>query len=130
MRPREDVLVTADEVGALADASGQVLIDARAAAFYQGEREDRERAGHIPGASSIPHRELFSEARTYRSLDELGALFEAAGAAPGDRIVAYCHVGFFATTIVTAARLLGYEAVLYDGSWEHWATSGRPAAVP
>lgn len=129
VRPRSDLLVTADEVARLATTPGHVLIDARAAAFYDGVREDQGKAGHIPGAANLPHIELFTENRTYHAPEELGRRLAEVGVTPGDRIVVYCHVGFFGTTIVTAARMLGYEAVLYDGSWEHWAASDRPVAV-
>jgi len=129
VRPRSDLLVTADEVALLATTPGHVLIDGRAAAFYDGVREDQGKAGHIPGAANLPHVDLFTEDRTFHSPEELERIFREAGVSPGDRVVVYCHVGFFGTAIVTAARMLGYEAVLYDGSWEHWAASDRPVAV-
>ncbi len=130
VRPRSDVVVTADEVEVLARTPGHVLIDGRAAAFHDGVRADQGKAGHIPGAANLPHLELFAEDRTYLPAEELRALLAQAGVGPGDRVVVYCHVGLFGTAIVTAARLLGHEAVLYDGSWEHWAASDRPVAVP
>jgi len=126
VRPRSALLVTADEVALLAATPGHVLIDARAAAFYDGVREDQGKAGHIPGASNLPHVELFTDDRTYHAPEELERRLREAGVGRGDRVIVYCHVGFFGTTIVTAARMLGYDAVLYDGSWEHWAASDRP----
>jgi thiosulfate/3-mercaptopyruvate sulfurtransferase len=35
-------------------------------------------------------------------------------------VVAYCHIGQQATTVWFAARLLGREARLYDGSYVEW----------
>jgi thiosulfate/3-mercaptopyruvate sulfurtransferase len=35
--------------------------------------------------------------------------------------VSYCHIGQQATVIYFAARYLGYDARLYDGSWEDWS---------
>jgi thiosulfate/3-mercaptopyruvate sulfurtransferase len=42
---------------------------------------------------------------------------------PGTEIVSYCHVGQQASLVWLAARMLGHEARLYDGSFEDW--SGR-----
>jgi thiosulfate/3-mercaptopyruvate sulfurtransferase len=44
----------------------------------------------------------------------------AAGAKPGDRVVSYCHIGQQATVVYFAARYLGYDARLFDGSFEDW----------
>jgi thiosulfate/3-mercaptopyruvate sulfurtransferase len=41
--------------------------------------------------------------------------------AKGDTVVAYCHVGMQASVLYVAARLLGYEAAVYDGSFEDWS---------
>jgi len=131
VRPRSDLTVSADEIEVLARTPGVAVIDARAAAFYDGVREDpRGKAGHIPGAGNLPHRNLFQDDQTYLPLDEVRALLEDAGVSPGDRVVAYCHIGLFGTTVVLAARLLGHDAALFDGSWEEWARTDRPVAVP
>jgi thiosulfate/3-mercaptopyruvate sulfurtransferase len=36
-------------------------------------------------------------------------------------VIAYCHIGQQATVVYFAARLLGREARLYDGSWDDWS---------
>ena len=48
------------------------------------------------------------------------AASEPPGAAPGKLVVAYCHIGQQATAVWFAARLLGREARLYDGSYVEW----------
>jgi thiosulfate/3-mercaptopyruvate sulfurtransferase len=48
-------------------------------------------------------------------------MFRDAGIQPGDRVVAYCHIGQQATVVYFVARYLGYDARLYDGSWEDWS---------
>ena len=58
--------------------------------------------------------------------DELAAIFKAAGVTQGDRVIAYCHIGQQATAVVFAARTLGIDAVLYDGSFEDWARRELP----
>ena len=54
-------------------------------------------------------------------MDELRALFTAAGVKPGDTVVAYCHIGQQATATIFGARLLGFPVLLYDGSFEEWS---------
>ncbi len=46
---------------------------------------------------------------------------------PGDTVITYCHIGQQATATLFAARLLGYDVKLYDGSFEDW--SKRPNAA-
>jgi len=48
------------------------------------------------------------------------AFFEL-GVKPGDRVVSYCHIGQQATVVYFAARFLGYDARMYDGSWDEWS---------
>jgi len=56
-----------------------------------------------------------------KSPSALQALFRSVGAAPGDTVVAYCHVGMQATAVLFAADQIGYPARLYDGSFEDWS---------
>jgi thiosulfate/3-mercaptopyruvate sulfurtransferase len=79
------------------------------------------RAGHIPGAANVPFSSLTSEVTTMRDESRLRGLFEAAGAARGDTVVTYCHVGLQASLLYFNARRLGYAARIYDGSFEDWS---------
>jgi len=36
-------------------------------------------------------------------------------------MVSYCHIGQRATVIYFTAKMLGYDAKMYDGSWEDWS---------
>jgi thiosulfate/3-mercaptopyruvate sulfurtransferase len=36
-------------------------------------------------------------------------------------VVTYCHIGQQASLVWFAARLLGFDARLYDGSFQDWA---------
>jgi thiosulfate/3-mercaptopyruvate sulfurtransferase len=106
--------------------AGYAVVDARAHAFYDGvqvggDRDAPQRAGHIAGARSIPYSEIANDDLTLRSKAELAALFREAGVAPGDTVVAYCHIGQQATGVIFAARLLGHPVLLYDGSFEDWS---------
>ncbi|MCI0433443.1 MAG: hypothetical protein L0271_07325 [Gemmatimonadetes bacterium] len=97
------------------------LIDARAPTYYLGVEPSQGVNGHIPGAANIPFTELATDEMRITDLGRLRALFEAAGAKPGDTIVTYCHIGQQATATLFAARLLGYDVRLFDGSMNEWA---------
>ena len=61
------------------------------------------------------------ELRQQDEMGELATLFAKANVKPGDTVVAYCHIGQQATGTLFAARLLGYNVKLYDGSFEDWS---------
>jgi thiosulfate/3-mercaptopyruvate sulfurtransferase len=105
---------------------GVAIIDARAAAFYDGVQSGQgmstpHRTGHIAGAKSVPYTGIVNEENFFRSQAELAALFAKAGVKPGDTVVTYCHIGQQGTGPLFAARLLGYNVRLYDGSFEDWS---------
>ena len=64
------------------------------------------------------------------TIADLKRSFAAAGVKAGDTVVAYCHVGQQATTVVLAARLLEIPVVLYDGAFQDWASNNRGAVEP
>jgi thiosulfate/3-mercaptopyruvate sulfurtransferase len=77
--------------------------------------------GHIAGALNVPFGDVMDEHMKLKRAAELKALFAQAGVAPGDTVVAYCHIGQQATAVVFAARSIGIPALLYDGSFQDWA---------
>jgi thiosulfate/3-mercaptopyruvate sulfurtransferase len=99
------------------------IIDARTHEFYTGSESDgNPRNGHVPGATNLPYLELVDQDNNkFKSPDALKALFSAAGMKPGNTMVSYCHIGQRATALYFAAKMLGYEAKMYDGSWEDWS---------
>ena len=122
VRPRTDVVVDAQSVRAAIDDPRSAIIDARDTRFYTGEATGmHEREGHVPGASNVPFTSLLDERGTFKSRAALDTLLTGAGATPGKRVITYCHIGQQATVVYFAARLLGREARLYDGSWEEWS---------
>ena len=123
-RPRQDDTREADE---LATPSSATLVDARAPERYRGELEPIDpAAGHIPGAANLPFAELAPGGR-FLSPDELRVRFEAAGAAPGRELVAYCGSGVTACVLLLAAEVAGLESArLYPGSWSEWSGHGLP----
>jgi thiosulfate/3-mercaptopyruvate sulfurtransferase len=130
--PRLDRRVDAAFVLHEGTADGVALIDARRSVSYDGTRPEMPgRSGHIPGAGSLPQTELYTDDGLLKSAAELRALFDQAGVTSGDGVVAYCHIGYWASAVVFAARTLGLDARLYDGSMTEWAANAElPLVVP
>ena len=124
---RGELVVDADWVGGRAGSDGLSVLDGRARRFYEGEREDRGLAGHIPGAGSTPIEEFLRPSGAFKSKADLQAILTEAGVRPGDTVVTYCHIGQRASVVAFVARLLGHEVKVYDGSCEDWAARGLPA---
>jgi thiosulfate/3-mercaptopyruvate sulfurtransferase len=123
-QPVNERVVDADWVTERINTPGYLLADARSHELYAGEEEQTEvRQGHIPGAVSLPLTELYDASGRMRHAAELERLFEAAGFTPGDTVVAYCLTGVLGTGVTHAARYLGYEFFLYDGSIEDWSAN-------
>lgn len=121
---------SADVAFLQANAGKVQVIDARLPAFYTGAETSRfqagTRAGHLPGARSLPFSEVTTPAMVMKPRSELQQLFGAAGVKPGDTVVVYCHVGQQASAVQFAARLAGIQALVYDGSFQEWAQKGLP----
>ncbi|MEP6569313.1 MAG: sulfurtransferase [Acidobacteriota bacterium] len=124
--PRQKLIVDAAWVSANLNKPGVMILDARAAKFYTGEEVGRmPRGGHIPGAKSIPFSSLVEDAdNKFKSIETLRQLFSTAGVKKRDSVTTYCHIGQQASLLYFVARYLGYDAHLYDGSFEDW--SHRP----
>jgi thiosulfate/3-mercaptopyruvate sulfurtransferase len=120
-----------DEVLAALD-DGRKLVDVRSPQEYSGEliamvgyeQEGAQRAGHIPGAASIPWAQAVREDGTFKSADELRELYGGKGVLTGDPIIAYCRIGErSAHTWFVLHELLGQDDVRnYDGSWTEWGS--------
>lgn len=118
------IVVDRDWVKARLGTPGFRLIDARAPMFYDGPGMDhngqRHEAGHIPGAKNLPFNTIADDSLKYLPRETLAKMFAEAGVAPGDTVVAYCHIGQQATAVLFAARLAGHPVKLYDGSFTEW----------
>jgi thiosulfate/3-mercaptopyruvate sulfurtransferase len=69
----------------------------------------------------VPFTEVTDESGRIAGDAKLRSLLEGAGVKRGDVVVAYCHIGQQATAVLFAARLLGHEVRLFDGSMQEWA---------
>jgi thiosulfate/3-mercaptopyruvate sulfurtransferase len=118
---QNDVIVDLNYMKSNLHHPGVDIIDARMEAHHSGaEVPKNSRVGHIPGATSLPFEKLVDDNNKLKPAAELKAILDAAGVKPGDRVVSYCYIGQRATVIYFVARYLGYDARLYDGSWEEW----------
>jgi len=111
------------------------LVDVRSPAEYSGEKlhmegyeqEGAQRAGHVPGAQSIPWSTAANADGTFKSADELREIYGSKGVTGDKKVIAYCRIGErSAHTWFVLTRLLGYPDVRnYDGSWTEWGSLVR-----
>jgi thiosulfate/3-mercaptopyruvate sulfurtransferase len=120
--------------------AGTALVDVRSPAEFNGEviappgmSETAQRAGHIPGAASIPWAQAANEDGTFKSPQELRQLYAAKGITPDQPVVTYCRIGERSShTWFVLKELLGFQNVKnYDGSWtEYGSVVGVPIDNP
>jgi thiosulfate/3-mercaptopyruvate sulfurtransferase len=111
---------------------GGVMVDVRSPAEFTGEllapvhlpQEQPHVAGHIPGARNIPWAKAANDDGTFKSADELRALYEGADVMPDGEVVTYCRIGERSShTWFVLTELLGYpKARNYDGSWTEYGS--------
>jgi thiosulfate/3-mercaptopyruvate sulfurtransferase len=111
------------------------LVDVRGPKEFTGEitappeypNEHAQRGGHIPGAKNIPWAQAVREDGTFKSREELEAIYHAQGVRPGAPVITYCRIGERSSHSWFVLRyLLGYPDVRnYDGSWTEWGNLVR-----
>jgi thiosulfate/3-mercaptopyruvate sulfurtransferase len=125
-----DETIRARRDAVLKSLGNDALVDVRSPQEYTGdlvappgyEQEGAQRGGHIPTAQSIPWATAVRDDGTFKSADELRALYTGKGVTPDRAVTAYCRIGErSAHTWFVLRELLGYEDVKnYDGSWTEW----------
>lgn len=116
-----------------------LLLDTRNTQQYTGQVRRGPRAGHIPGAISLPRAVLLDEdTELPKPLEQQQQLLQQAGVAlpatsddGGDvgqqRVVLYCNGGVAACTAALALHRLGHRSwAVYDGSWNEYSASNLP----
>jgi thiosulfate/3-mercaptopyruvate sulfurtransferase len=126
-----EIRATRDEVLSALDAEVK-LVDVRSPAEFAGEliapagyeQEGAQRPGHIPGAASVPWASAVQEDGTFKSREDLEALYRGKGVLDDAPIIAYCRIGErSAHTWFVLHELLGHGDVKnYDGSWTEWGS--------
>jgi len=127
-----------DEVVAAIGAKN--LVDVRSPDEFSGKllapahlpQEQAQRAGHIPSAINVPWSKAANEDGTFRSDEELTAIYGEAGLDGSKNTIAYCRIGERSShTWFALHELLGHEDVKnYDGSWtEYGSLVGVPVEL-
>jgi thiosulfate/3-mercaptopyruvate sulfurtransferase len=140
-REREDAQIRAflPDVLLHSRAHGQ-LVDVRSPAEYTGEKlhmpeypqEGAMRGGHVPGARSVPWARAANADGTFKSADELRAIYESEQELrPDQPTITYCRIGERSShTWFALTYLLGYRDVKnYDGSWTEYGNAVRTPIV-
>ena len=127
---RDEIRALRDQVlSKLADAT---FVDVRSPEEFRGEKlapdhlpqEQAQVPGHIPGAANVPWAKAANEDGTFKSADELRALYEADGVTDDREVIAYCRIGERSShTWFALTELLGFTNVKnYDGSWTEYGS--------
>jgi thiosulfate/3-mercaptopyruvate sulfurtransferase len=111
------------------------LVDVRGPKEFSGEitappeypTEHAQRGGHIPGAKNIPWAQAVKDDGTFKSREELDALYGSKGITGDVPVITYCRIGERSShTWFVLKYLLGYPDVRnYDGSWTEWGNLVR-----
>jgi len=119
-----------DEV--MSKVGKSAMIDVRSPEEFRGEKlapdhlpqEQAQVPGHIPGAANVPWGKAANEDGTFKSADELVALYGEQGVTPDKEVIAYCRIGERSShTWFALQELLGYKNVKnYDGSWTEYGS--------
>jgi thiosulfate/3-mercaptopyruvate sulfurtransferase len=136
----QDLRIRAFRDDAVAAIGQYNLIDVRSPDEYAGRllapahlpQEQAQRPGHIPTALSVPWSKAANEDGTFKSDDDLRALYAAAGLDDGKPTIAYCRIGERSShSWFVLKELLGHTDVRnYDGSWtEYGSLVGVPVAL-
>ena len=126
----ESIRAYRDQVREWVEGESVALVDVRSPGEFAGdliappgyEQEGAQRAGHIPTAVSVPWASAVRDDGTFKTAEELRALYGGKGLTEDRPVTAYCRIGErSAHTWFVLRELLGYDDVRnYDGSWTEW----------
>ena len=107
------------------DDSSTLFCDARSPDEHLGRDVRAARGGHIPGSVNVEWTAAVDSDGTFKSFEELAALYGGAGFTPDKQVITYCQSGLRgAHTWFVLSELLGYPSVRnYDGSWAEYGNN-------
>lgn len=119
-----DLVRDVTQVASASKLGDHEIVDARAANRFRGDApEPREglRAGHIPGAKSLPFTLLLNSNSTMKTPEQIKAAFDGAGVDLSKPVITTCGSGVTAAILsLGMARIGKSDHSLYDGSWAEW----------
>jgi thiosulfate/3-mercaptopyruvate sulfurtransferase len=119
--PKPERVTTAEWIRDHLNDTTVALVDARSSAEYTCARRYARRGGHIPGAVNLEWRQHVRPDGTFKSREELRAMYAGAGVTPDKTVVTYCQTHHRGAHTYFVLRLLGYPRVVgYDRSWAEW----------
>jgi thiosulfate/3-mercaptopyruvate sulfurtransferase len=115
------------------DAIGiQNLVDVRSPDEFSGKilapahlpQEQSQRPGHIPTALNVPWSKTANEDGTFKTNEEIAAIYREVGLDTAKPTIAYCRIGERSShTWFALHELLGHTDVKnYDGSWTEYGS--------
>jgi len=127
-RPWEEIVGVA---GVIERYSSTVLLDARSTERYRGDEEPVDpKAGHIPGARSMPLTVNLGADLTFLEVDAIRDTFAAVGVDADADVIVHCGSGVTACHLILAAESAGLRRpYLYVGSWSDWSGRDLPIAT-
>jgi len=131
-RPQPNLRVEVEDVVLAMSDPEVAIVDGLTEPFHDGSVRlfPRLPAGHIPGAVNIPApSNLDPDTDRLLPVADVVELWRPV-IGSSERIITYCGRGMYGAFDLFILHLLGYEAALYDGSWEEWAaTEGLPIST-
>lgn len=121
IKPGKTLLVDKDYVLKTLQTPSNVVVDARAKNFYDGDPAGYIRNGHIAGAKNIPFMQMTDASNMFKPADSLQRYFTPVVPDKKGEVVAYCFIGQTASVVYMAGRILGYDMKIYDGSMQEWS---------
>ncbi|KKC00780.1 sulfurtransferase [Mycolicibacter arupensis] len=129
LRARRDEVVAAINVKNLVDVRSPEEFSGKILAPAHLPQEQSQQRGHVPSAINVPWSRAANEDGTFKSDEELAALYADAGLDGQQETIAYCRIGERSShTWFVLRELLGHRNVKnYDGSWmEYGSLVGAP----
>lgn len=119
--PVEERIASYRHVWDRLSATDVAILDTRSDGEYQGTLVRAARGGRMPGAVQVEWTTNLRADGTFKSNDELRAMYEPLGVTPDKEVLTYCQGGYRAAHGYLALRLMGYPRVRnYVGSWKEW----------